>query len=378
MSVSDERENDQTHVVGGVTPRTAEEAPDKFTHYLVVLEGLHVGRRIAIGAEPITIGRVDPCNVVLPDHELSRAHCRLEVREGEVMVTDLNSTNGTFVDGKRITGTVKIANGGMLRVGRQALRHELRSRQDVAATEELERDLRSARSYVESLLPARLKDGAVRTDWLFEPSARIGGDALGYHAIDANHFALYLIDVAGHGAGAALHAASVINVLRKQALPGTDMRQPEQVLRGLNAMFPMEEHGDLFFTAWYGVYLQDERRLRYCAGGHHPGYLVGPARGEATPLWTRNVMLGAQLDYEYRAASTAVVPGSMLYLFSDGVFEVETADGAQRQLDDFLPLLLPSPIDTVSEPERLVREMRRLSGRVGFEDDLTVLVVTFP
>ena len=89
-------------------------------------------------------------------------------------------------------------------------------------------------------------------------------------------------------------------------------------------------------------------------------------------------MLGAQLDYEYRAASTAVVPGSMLYLFSDGVFEVETADGAQRQLDDFLPLLLPSPIDTVSEPERLVGEMRRLSGRVGFEDDLTVLVVTFP
>src|SRR5262249_1033860 len=161
---------------------------------------------------------------------------------------------------------------------------------------------------------------------------------LGYHAIDANHFALYLMDVAGHGAAAALHAASVINVLRKQALPGTDMRQPEQVLRGLNVMFPMEEHGNLFFTAWYAVYVRNERQLRYCAGGHHPGYLVGPGRNAATPLWTRNLMLGAQPDYEYQAASTAVVPGSTLYLFSDGVFEIETADGVQRQLDDFLPL----------------------------------------
>lgn len=376
---NDEPEGEPTRLGGSAAATSAPEGPDERGHYLVVVDGLEPGRRIPIGAAPVTVGRAAPSEVMLQDPEISRAHCRVERLAFDMLITDLGSTNGTFIDGKRVQGAAKIANGGILRIGRQLLRYELRNRREVAATEEMERDLGAARSYVESLLPARLMSGPIRTDWLFEPSARIGGDALGYHAIDEHHFALYLMDVAGHGAGAALHAASVINVMRKQALPGVDMRQPDQVLHGLNAMFPMQEYGDMYFTAWYGVYLKRKRQLRYCSGGHHPGYLVGPRRDKATPLETRNLMLGAQPGHEYRAADTKVVAGSMLYLFSDGVFEVETANGAQRGLDDFLPLLLLAPTSGApSEPERLVGEVRRLTRRGVFEDDLTLLVVTFP
>lgn len=369
---------DRTRLGQLVTPWTAEEAPDEYRHYLFVADGFEPGRRITVGTSPVVIGRADPADVVLPDSEISRRHCRVEARGAQLLVTDLASTNGTFVDGKRIERATRIANGGMLRIGRQLLRHEYRSRLEVETSEAMERDLRAARGYVESLLPAPLKDGAVRTEWLFEPSARIGGDALGYHAIDQDHFALYLLDVAGHGASAALHAASVINVMRKQALPGVDMRRPGEVMRGLNAMFPMEQHGDLFFTAWYGVYVKQDRELRHCAGGHHPGYLVGSGRTEAAPVGTRNPIIGVPPDHEYEAAGIAVPPGSKLYLFSDGVFEVQDTTGRQRQLDDFLPLLLAPADGKASEPERLVGEMRRLTGSKVFEDDLTVLVVTFP
>src|SRR5262245_45517332 len=129
-------EDDRTHLVGAETS-WSESGPAQFAHYLVVVEGLQPGRRIAIKDEPVTIGRIPPCEVVLPDTELSRAHCRLETVEGEVIVTDLNSTNGTFVDGKRITGAVKFASGATLRVGRQIMRHELRTRHEAAATEEM-------------------------------------------------------------------------------------------------------------------------------------------------------------------------------------------------------------------------------------------------
>lgn len=376
MSQNDER-GDRTHVVESVTPWTPKEAPDEFEHYLLVIEGLEAGRRYKVGEKPVTIGRVPPYDIVLADTEISRRHCTLEVAGGELVVIDHGSTNGTFVDGKRLAaGATRLPSGGMLRVGRQVLRHEFRSRQEVAASSEIERDLREARTYVESLLPARLNEGPVRTDWLFEPSARIGGDALGYQALDENHFAIYVLDVAGHGASAALHAASVINVLRKQALPGVDMRKPAEALRGLNAMFPMWEHGNLFFTAWYGVYLKQERQLRYCAGGHHPGYLVGPRRDAAASLWTRNPIVGMRASQEYEAGSTRVVPGSTLYLFSDGVFEVEVEGAKQQQIEDFVPLLLAPAAD--SEPGRLVEEMKRRTGRKVFEDDLTVLVATFP
>lgn len=377
MNWDEEDAADRTRVVDEKfepeSPATAEERQ----HCLVMLEGLEPGRRIVLGAA-LTFGRVAPSDVVLADTDISRAHCRVEVRAHEVVISDLGSTNGTYIDGKRIHGATPIANGGTLRIGGQAFRHELRNRSELAASAEMERDMGLARSYIEALLPVRLTTGAVHADWLFEPSARIGGDALGYHALDDNHFAMYLMDVAGHGAGAALHAATLINVMRNQALPGVDMRQPDQVLRGLNVMFQMQNHGQMFFTAWYGVYCKNERELRYCAGGHHPGYLATAGRREMAPLATKNPMLGVQPAHEFRAASTAVAPGARLYLFSDGMFEIEGADGVERGLEDFLPALLAPASGATSEPQRLLAEVKRISGRSVFDDDLTVLVLTFP
>lgn len=373
---SGDRDDNHTHRGGAPTPPPELEAADRGKRFLCMVDGIHLGRRIVFQGMPVTIGRADPCDVVIPDSEISRAHCRVEQFGDEVIVTDLGSTNGTYVDGRQVSGAAKLPEGGMLRIGRQLLRHEVRSSREIAAAEWLDSDLASASSYVASLLPARLTSGQVRTDWVFEPSAHLGGDALGYHAIDERHFALYLIDVAGHGAMAALHAASVINVLRKQALPDVDVRQPAQVMRALNAMFPMEEHRDLFFTAWYGVYLRDERLLRYCCGGHHPGYLIGADRRGATALWTRNPVVGAKRGHDFTAATAAVAPKSTLYLFSDGLFEFKSADGAPRGLDEFLWLLLAQSA-AGSNPERVVREVKRVTGRKVFDDDVTLLVAGF-
>jgi len=140
----------------------------------------------------------------------------------------------------------------------------------------------------------------------------------------------------------------------------------------------MEEFGNLFFTAWYGVYLKNARELRYCSGGHHPGYLHTPAAGPAVPLWTKNPMVGARAGYDFRGASRPIAPGSMLYLFSDGLFEVETVRREQWGLDDFLPLLATRQRGAASEPQRLLEEVKRRTGRSVFEDDVTALVATFP
>jgi sigma-B regulation protein RsbU (phosphoserine phosphatase) len=158
------------------------------------------------------------------------------------------------------------------------------------------------------------------------------------------------------------------------------MRRAEDVLSGLNEMFPMEEHRDMFFTAWYGVYHGAERQIRYCCGGHHPGYLVGPGRETATPLWTRNPLVGAKRAHALQCASATVVPGSTLYLFSDGpVRGAGGRPGSMQGLDDFVPLLLlAGGSGDTTEPERLVRSVRRMTQMSAFEDDVTLLVATFP
>jgi S1-C subfamily serine protease len=71
-----------------------------------------------LGAEPITIGRDPSCDVVLDDPQASRRHAEIRLTIADtVVVTDLDSRNGTFVDGHRIAGPTKLAIGSTLRIG---------------------------------------------------------------------------------------------------------------------------------------------------------------------------------------------------------------------------------------------------------------------
>jgi len=282
-----------------------------------------------------------------------------------------------MVDGKRITQAVMLPAGSRLQVGGHLLEHEFRSRKEVEASKELDRDLESARRYVHSLIPAPLTEGPIRTEWVLLPSARLGGDVFGYHQLDARTFAIFLLDVSGHGTGAAMHAVSVTNVLQRDAVPGLDMRDPAKVATHVNAMFQMSTHGGLYLTLWYGVYDLETRTLAYCSAGHHPSYLVAQARERAIPLKTGNIMIGATSPFEFESSSVEVPAGSRLYVFSDGVFEIETKDGEQWGLDHVLPLIVEPPVQGMTEPERLLRAIRRHARSPDFEDDFTVLVATF-
>lgn len=187
-------------------------------------------------------------------------------------------------------------------------------------------ELDIAAEYVRSLLPAPIKSQKICTNWMYEPSRQLGGDAFGYHWIDNDHFAIYLFDVCGHGVGPALHSVSALHALRFQTLPGTDFHEPEEVMESLNESFQMKDHNDMYFTIWYGVYNVLRKEIKYAAAGHHAGYLVLPGGGDIE-LYTRNLMIGVDPDYKYEASSAFIDSNSSLYLFSDGVFEFELNDG---------------------------------------------------
>jgi pilus assembly protein CpaF len=61
-------------------------------------------RRLAFAAEEITIGRVDENDICLPRGNISKKHTRIICKDGAIVVLDLKSTNGTYVNGKRLTG----------------------------------------------------------------------------------------------------------------------------------------------------------------------------------------------------------------------------------------------------------------------------------
>jgi serine phosphatase RsbU (regulator of sigma subunit) len=244
----------------------------------------------------------------------------------------------------------------------------------------LNQELAEATVYVRSILPQPISHGEIRINWKFVPSASLGGDAFGYYNLDEDHFVLYLIDVSGHGVGAALLSVSVMNALRSQSLPDTDFKDPQQVLAALNVAFPGEEHNDMFFTIWYGVYKKSTRELTYASGGHPPALLIGDSASDdsrATPLRTVNNVIGALSSVTYKKSKHLVGERTTLYIFSDGVYEVEKADGSMWQFDEFADFMNKRESGSQSKLDRLYGHAENIRNQANFEDDFTIVEVAF-
>ena len=73
---------------------------------------------------------------------------------------------------------------------------------------------------------------------------------------------------------------------------------------------------------------------------------------------------------------TPVTPGSRLYVFSDGVFEITPANGPDWDLDDFQKLVLEPPVHGCPESRRLLETVRERAKRTSFEDDFSLMTFT--
>src|SRR6266576_2403728 len=83
----------------------------------VVKSGALKGQRLAVKTPVVNIGRADYNDVVLPDESVSTTHAKLQRREGVWVLVDLDSANGTFVDGDQVKGEMPLAPGASVRFG---------------------------------------------------------------------------------------------------------------------------------------------------------------------------------------------------------------------------------------------------------------------
>ena len=74
----------------------------------------------------------DKPDLIVSGIGVSRAHCEVDLAGGQLRVTDLNSTNGTYIDDKRIEGHATLPKGALLRVGNISFRHDVFSRAEMA------------------------------------------------------------------------------------------------------------------------------------------------------------------------------------------------------------------------------------------------------
>ena len=246
--------------------------------------------------------------------------------------------------------------------------------------EMLASELKEAASYVCSLLPPPLTS-PIKTDWRFIPSTQLGGDAFGYQWLDKNLFAMFLLDVRGHGVGAAMLSISVMNLLRSQNLLAADLHNPASVLTALNQQFQMETQNERYFTIWYGVYNTAQQCLTYSNAGHPPAVIVHNPESptaEASILKQPGVGIGISTDSQYGVASCQISSPSRLFIFSDGAFEIGSPADALWSLKDFMQILVKSSGTVGVQPlDYILENARHWHGGSHFEDDYSILQVDF-
>jgi sigma-B regulation protein RsbU (phosphoserine phosphatase) len=241
-------------------------------------------------------------------------------------------------------------------------------------------ELAEAADYVTSLLPSPLNEGEVEASWKFVPSTSLGGDSFGYHWLDEEHFAMYLLDVCGHGVGAALLSISAMEVISNQTLTNTDFHDPADVLSKLNNAFKMEEHNHMYFTIWYGVFNKKSRELVFSSGGHPPAILItgdSLESSETQQLKTSGAIIGAIPDMEYENAKTVVQKFNRFFIFSDGVYEITKPDGSMWQFKEFVEVISKPENSELHDVEKMHKIVVDLNGDENLEDDFSMVQITF-
>src|SRR5438876_737203 len=97
-------------------PPASPTAPAPLASFLV-RSGALIGQRLQVKTPVANIGRADYNDLVIPDPSVSTSHAKLQRREGVWVLVDLESTNGSFVDGERVKGDAPLAPGATVRLG---------------------------------------------------------------------------------------------------------------------------------------------------------------------------------------------------------------------------------------------------------------------
>ena len=218
------------------------------------------------------------------------------------------------------------------------LNRELTLKQD-----RLEQDLNAAAEIQKNLLPNNVNYGEVLdVAWRFQPCDKIGGDIFNIIQLDADRWAFYIIDVAGHGVPAAMVAVTVYQYLQpgsgnlmlrqEEDLSTQGIKSPAQVLKFLDQEYPFERFNN-FFTMNYVILDIQSGILTSSSAGHPPpiilrkdGTLVPLTKG-GRPIGTIDLRLAADEPVVYQEQQEQIGADDKLVFYTDGVYEYQNERG---------------------------------------------------
>lgn len=244
---------------------------------------------------------------------------------------------------------------------------------EAAERRRLEEELALARRIQMALLPNRLPEVP---GWELYggniPSRGVSGDY--YEVVERNggrECVLMVADVAGKGMAASLLTVSL------QALssgPIEDGLPPDEICARLSRLLYRRTPPEKYATAFLGILEAATGRLRYTNAGHNPPLLLR-VDGTVEELAATGVPLGLLPQAPYQAGETALAPGDLLVLYTDGLVEANDPMGEEYGQDRLQAACVAGRNEACHTlAEILERDLEGFARGVPFADDRTVVL----
>jgi sigma-B regulation protein RsbU (phosphoserine phosphatase) len=268
----------------------------------------------------------------------------------------------------------------------KALNRELTVKQD-----RIEQDLAAAAHIQRSLLPKGLdSQEGLKIAWKFKPCEKIGGDIFNLIQLDIENWAIYIIDVAGHGVPAAMVAVSVFQYLQPnsgnlmiKSDENQEIRRPGQVLQFLDQEFTFERF-DNFFTMNYAIINTKTGKLTSSSAGHPPPIILRndgtlrQLRKGGRALGTFDLRISDSDPIVFAEEHERLCPGDKLIFYTDGLYEYQNAKGAfygNDRLYERLKELKDQPVERLIET--VFKSLMAFGNNTAPKDDISLLGVEF-
>lgn len=238
-------------------------------------------------------------------------------------------------------------------------------------------NLEAAARIQRSLLPEKRQEfNGVLFSSVVQPCDELGGDALNVVPLKGNRYAVYTVDVSGHGVRASLLSVTLSHWFAR-VLAGPKGRgfefTPVEVAEELNRQFKIDEENAQYFTMCFGILDVEAREFRYVAAGSPPVIVAGRG-GDADTLRVEGFPVGIVEAPGYKEELVKLNPGDRVFLITDGVFEAEDREGEHYGTQRLAARVqdrgigdLENCVDTVLE------SVMSWSGGRNLEDDASIL-----
>ena len=247
------------------------------------------------------------------------------------------------------------------------------------ASAKIEADLALASRIQADVLPNNFPAFPDRTDMdiyaSMSPAKEVGGDFYDFFLIDEDHLGLVIADVSGKGVPAALFMMIARILVKNEAMSG---KSPGKVLETVNEQICANNPEEMFVTVWLGVLDLNTGIVTAANAGHeHPVLKQADGLFEVFPD-KHGLVVGAMEGMRYKEYTMEMMPGSKLFLYTDGLPEATNAGeelfGMDRVIAAINKLSDAEPKDILSGMEKAVNEFVKDAEQF---DDLTMLCVEF-